>query len=271
MSGAPVCPFLAIETDSSRRHTAAHVTHACFATRPAQLIELGHQGAFCLSSTFTTCEAFVAWAAREAAQPLAVQTPVAMEELAAAARGDEIVDGQAALDGTIWSAAASATATTAAPPPASAEDEERARVLPLHHRRSVDDELPKAVIRLPRALSSLRSFSALVVLIGVALFATPSILKGISGLTSGLGGESSPSASITPEVSASPTPTPTPAPVIHIVKRGDTLSEISQEYKVSVEEILGANPQVTNPNNLQIGERLVIPNVLPPVEISPSP
>jgi hypothetical protein len=40
---------------------------------------------------------------------------------------------------------------------------------------------------------------------------------------------------------------------------------------VSVEVILGANPQVGNPNNLKIGEQLLIPNVLPNVEISPTP
>jgi LysM repeat protein len=144
-------------------------------------------------------------------------------------------------------------------------------VLPLHRRRSVDDELPKALIRLPRALSSLRSFAALVVLIGVVLFATPSILKGVGSLLSGVGQEASPSATATPEESTSPTPTPTPAPVIHVVKRGDTLYAISQEYKVSVEVILGANPQVGNPDNLRIGEQLLIPNVLPNVEISPTP
>ena len=131
--------------------------------------------------------------------------------------------------------------------------------------------MPKALIRLPRALSSLRSFAALVVLIGVILFATPSILKGVGSLLSGVGQEASPSASATPEVSAAPTPTPTPAPVIHVVRSGDTLFAISQEYKVSIEVILGANPQVGNPDNLKIGEQLLIPNVLPNVEISPTP
>ena len=263
MNSAQVCPFLAIATDSSRRLPTAHVTHACFAQRPAQQVDLDHQGTYCLSTTFTTCPAFVAWAAREAAQPLAIAVPLPTEDLAAASRGDESSGGQPSDDGTIWSAAGVAS-------PTQEEDDERARVLPLHHRRSVEDELPKALIRLPRALSSLRSFGALVVLIGVALFATPSILKGFGSLLSGIGQEASPSASATPEVSTSPTPTPTPAPVIHVVKRGDTLSGISQEYKVSMEVILGANPQVTNPNDLRIGERLVIPNVLPNVEISPS-
>jgi len=265
MNSAQVCPFLAIATDSSKRLPTAHITHACFAQRPAQPIELDHQGSYCLSVTFTTCPAFVAWAAREAAQPLATTTPLPIDELSAASRGDDEAGAAAPDDGTIWSA------TGSRPEGTSAEDEERARVLPLYHRRSVEDEVPKALIRLPRALSTLRSFTALVVLIGVILFATPSILKGVSGFLSGTGQEPSPSESATPIASPSSTPTPTPTTVVHVVKRGETLSRISQDYKVSIEIILGANPQVTNPNNLKIGERLVIPNVLPNIEVSPSP
>ena len=265
MSSAQVCPFLAIATDSSKRLATPHVTHACFAERPAQPIDLDHQGSHCLNDTFTTCPAFVAWAAREAAQPLTTAVPLPTEELAAASRGDEGLVAQHADDGTIWSTAG------AAAPRGMEEGGERARVLPLHRRRSVEDELPKALIRLPRALSSLRSFAALVVLLGVILFATPSILKGVGSVLSGVGEDPSPTASATPAVSASPTPTPTPAPVIHVVKSGDTLFAISQEYKVSVDVILGANPQVGNPNNLRIGEQLLIPNVLPNVEISPTP
>ncbi|MEY3725683.1 MAG: hypothetical protein RI971_260, partial [Chloroflexota bacterium] len=163
MSSANVCPFLAISTDSSRRHSTAHVTHACFAQRPALQIELDHQGSYCLSATFTTCPAFAAWAAREAAQPIVIAVPLPTDELAAASRGDEDLAAPPADDGTIWSTANAATPTQ----PGDEEGEERARVVPLHHRRSLDDELPKALIRLPRALSSLRSFGAVVVLIGV--------------------------------------------------------------------------------------------------------
>lgn len=265
MSSAQVCPFLAIETDSSRRHAEPHVAHACFSQRPAQPIALDHQTSHCFDTTFAACPAFIAWATREAAQPLATATPLPTADLAAAALGDEGASAHPVDDGTIWSAAGLAT------PVVAEADEERARVLPLHHRRSVEDELPKALIRLPRALSSLRSFGAAVVLIGVILFATPSILKGVGGLLSGVGAEATPSASGSPDASVAPTPTPTPAPVIHVVKSGDTLFEISQEYKVSVEAIIGANPQVGDPNSLKIGEQLVIPNVLPNVELSPTP
>lgn len=265
MTGTQVCPFLATSSDSGKRHSSPHITHACFAQRPAQPIPLEHQGEHCLSATFATCPEFVAWATREAAQPIASALPLPTEALAAASRGDEEFVAAPRDDGTIWSMAGAATSTDPI------EDDERARVVPLHHRRSVEDELPKALVRLPRALSSLRSLAAFVVLIGVVLFATPSILKGIGSLLSGVGQEASPSASTTPTASAAPTPTPTPAPVIHVVKSGDTLFEISQEYKVSIEAIIGANPQVGNPNNLKIGEQLVIPNVLPNVELSPTP
>ncbi len=265
MSSASVCPFLAIATDSGRRLPDAHVTHACFAQRPALAIELDHQAQFCLTSSFPTCPAFVAWAAREAAQPVSPPKPLPIEQLAAASRDDEDLGAPLGGDDTIWSMA------NATLPPLSPEDEERARVVPLHQRRSVEDELPKVLVRLPRALSSARSFAALVVFVGVVLFAAPSIMKGIGGFLNGIGEDPTPSASATVEPSASPTPTPTPEPIVHVVKAGETLSGISQRYMVSIEVILGANPQVTNPNNLNIGERLIIPNILPNVEVSPSP
>lgn len=46
--------------------------------------------------------------------------------------------------------------------------------------------------------------------------------------------------------------------VQHVVRRGDTLSEIARAYGVSVSAIRAANRSV-HPNRLQIGQRLVIP------------
>ena len=68
-----------------------------------------------------------------------------------------------------------------------------------------------------------------------------------------------------------PTPEPTPEPVIYTVKSGDSLFKISQEFKISVDAILGANPEVTDPSKLTIGQQLIIPTVIPDVVISPSP
>jgi LysM repeat protein len=275
---ATTCPFIALATDSGKRLSGANAAHACFAQRPSQPIELDHQERLCLTATFSSCTLFVAWAAREAAQAISTAAPpavgsdawstsqgVSVDALAAASRGEGEQPFDSSSDGTIWSLAA------ASQQPLSPEEEERVRVVPLHQRRALEDEVPRAMIRLPRRLSSLRSFAAFILLLGVALFAAPSIFKGVGALVSGLGSEPTPVASATATPEASPTPEPTPEQVVYTIKSGDTLFDISQEFKISVDAILGANPEVTDPGNLKIGQQLIIPSVIPDVVISPSP
>ena len=275
---ATVCPFIAIATDSGKRLSGANAAHACFAQRPSQPIELDHQEQLCLTATFSSCPLFAAWAAREAAQAISTATPpavgsdawstsqeVSVDALAAASRGEGEQPFDSKDDDTIWSLAAAQQQQL------SPQEEERVRVVPLHQRRSLEDEVPRAMIRLPRRLSSLRSFAAFILLLGVTLFATPSILKGIGALVSGLGSEPTPVASATATPEASPTPEPTPEQVVYTIKSGDTLTEISQKFQVSIDVIIGANPEVTDPNNLRIGQRLIIPSVIPDVVVSPSP
>jgi LysM repeat protein len=68
---------------------------------------------------------------------------------------------------------------------------------------------------------------------------------------------------------------PTPAQVVHVVKSGDNLSAIAAQYGVTVDQILEANPQITNPNSINVGDEIVIPQPLPTeivdVEITPAP
>jgi len=45
----------------------------------------------------------------------------------------------------------------------------------------------------------------------------------------------------------------------HVVRKGDTLDELSARYGVPVKDILGANPGVKNPNNISAGQMLTIP------------
>ena len=275
---ATVCPFIAIATNSGKRLSGANAAHACFAQRPSQPIELDHQERLCLTATFSSCPLFAAWAAREAAQAISTATPpavgsdawstsqeVSVDALAVASRGEGEQPFDSKDDDTIWSLAAAQQQQL------SPQEEERVRVVPLHQRRSLEDEVPRAMIRLPRRLSSLRSFAAFILLLGVTLFATPSILKGIGALVSGLGSEPTPVASATATPEASPTPEPTPEQVVYTIKSGDTLTEISQKFQVSIDVIIGANPEVTDPNNLRIGQRLIIPSVIPDVVVSPSP
>lgn len=46
---------------------------------------------------------------------------------------------------------------------------------------------------------------------------------------------------------------------IHIVKKGDTLYELSQKYGVELQKIIEANPQISNPDALVIGDKVKIP------------
>ena len=44
-----------------------------------------------------------------------------------------------------------------------------------------------------------------------------------------------------------------------ITTAGDTLFSIAQKYKVTVFDILSANPEISDPNNIAIGQKIQIP------------
>ena len=87
-------------------------------------------------------------------------------------------------------------------------------------------------------------------------------------------------ASITPSPTSADTPTPlpspTPTPITYTVKKGDDLFGIAIRFKVSLQDLLAANPTV-QPNLMSVGTVLVIPasaQVTPTVpveELSPTP
>ncbi|WP_159881177.1 LysM peptidoglycan-binding domain-containing protein [Paenibacillus puerhi] len=47
---------------------------------------------------------------------------------------------------------------------------------------------------------------------------------------------------------------------IHIVKKGDTLYELSQKYEVELDKLIAFNPQIANPDVLDIGMKIKIPS-----------
>lgn len=82
-----------------------------------------------------------------------------------------------------------------------------------------------------------------------------------------------PSASVTPtsivelEATSSPTPEPSPIPsqpMTYTVESGDTLSAVAQEHNVSLEALISAN-DLTDPDVLQVGQVLVIPEDEEPI------
>lgn len=46
---------------------------------------------------------------------------------------------------------------------------------------------------------------------------------------------------------------------IHMVKSGDTLYELSKKYGVPLQKIIDANPQISDPNQLTVGQKVKIP------------
>jgi len=278
---ANVCPFIATSADSSKRSSQPSAAHSCYATRPSEPIDLQRQDEVCLTPTFTACPIFLAWASREAAQtidapapqPLPFGTPAASApvDLAAATLGIDEVDGgyDELPEGSIWSAAPAPDDPHYVP---SASEAERMRVVPLHKRRSMDDEAPRAPFRLPKIPGGTRGAAALLVLAAVILFALPTILKGVNGFIAGVTATTTPSVAPTSDVSPSPTPTPTPEAVLYRVKSGDTLGKIAGIYQVSIDVILSANPAIDRQSlTIYVGQELIIPSVIPDVVTSPSP
>ncbi len=51
---------------------------------------------------------------------------------------------------------------------------------------------------------------------------------------------------------------------IYTVQRGDTLFSIARNYDVTVQQMIQANPQIADPNVIQVGQRVCIPKTVPP-------
>jgi len=56
---------------------------------------------------------------------------------------------------------------------------------------------------------------------------------------------------------------------LYIVKPGDTLNAIAAEYTQTVASLLAVNPQISNPNQLDIGEKIIIPGQRENILITP--
>ena len=62
----------------------------------------------------------------------------------------------------------------------------------------------------------------------------------------------------------------------HIIQPGDSLWSVAQNHSCSLQELLAANPQITNPNNISVGTRIMLPEgctteIVPPMPLRPQP
>jgi LysM repeat protein len=73
---------------------------------------------------------------------------------------------------------------------------------------------------------------------------------------------------VTPEVLAETelAPTPTAVPVViepeeltYTIEAGDLLGAVAQRFGLGLDELLAANPQITDPNTIQVGDVVTIP------------
>jgi L,D-transpeptidase ErfK/SrfK len=55
--------------------------------------------------------------------------------------------------------------------------------------------------------------------------------------------------------------------MIHSIKRGETLYSISRDYRVSIAQLLAANPLITNLNMINVGQTITIPGLPDPKTI----
>ena len=80
-----------------------------------------------------------------------------------------------------------------------------------------------------------------------------------------------PSGTVPPEAAGASADTAAgDTPVVHVVQSGDTLNRISQQYDVSVEDIMAANG-LTDPNIISVGQQLTIPVGGLPTPTVPAP
>lgn len=68
-SAPTVCPFVALAEDRDRRADAPDERNRCYAERAPRRRDLAYQAEYCYSSSFAACAIFLAWAARNAAEP----------------------------------------------------------------------------------------------------------------------------------------------------------------------------------------------------------
>ncbi|MCX6015697.1 MAG: LysM domain-containing protein [Chloroflexales bacterium] len=56
-------------------------------------------------------------------------------------------------------------------------------------------------------------------------------------------------------------PSPTPSGM-YVIKAGDSLSLIAEDFSTTVEDIMAANPDVTKAEEIQVGQAIIIPSLV---------
>lgn len=124
--------------------------------------------------------------------------------------------------------------------------------------------LDVTTVRLPRAVLA-AALGTTLLLAACGGSATPRPSTAASAGPSASAGRQAPSSSAGPDGSAAPTSAapasagPAGSSQIYVVKKGDNPTTIAKKFGVTVKALMAANPQVTDPTKLKIGQKLTIP------------
>lgn len=244
-----VCPLLALVTDARSAVDGVDPDHRCYAEDPPGRLDRQRQSQLCLTASHERCERFLAYIARSRGS-----LP------AAGGFADNLVSTRLLL----------------APEPAWRGIAGRARRAPRAMGvAGAVISLGVAGVAVTAALIDARSDAG-------PASASASDATSLADATASAMPSLSPSAAATPSPSPSPTPAPsptaapTPTPVVtpvptpvppaptpapqqtYVVQEGDTLAVIAQRFGTTVEALQAANG-IEDPNQIVVGQVLVIP------------
>ena len=305
--GPSACPFVAFEDDRDHRSSKPDYRHRCFAAPEPEPRATPHQEHYCLSADFARCPVFLDWARQEAAVvrvgggPTPVRLPGVADEVAAATAAGEtagLVSGRLASAPSTETAASRRTAEASAtlwsydgegkrskapsaplPPSSLAEPAvAMARRGPSHPGWETPPRLenfPRLRSREDRRTNQPLLFAAVgvsLVMLALALFpivtSTKSTAPGSSGSDAPVAIGSGAVQSVVPSgsgVSGSPRTTF----FQYVIKSGDQMWAIARVFNIQLQDLIDANPQIKDPNHLEVGQPLNIPP--PGWHATPSP
>jgi LysM repeat protein len=305
--GPSACPFVAFEDDRDHRSSKPDYRHRCFAAPEPEPRATPHQEHYCLSADFARCPVFLDWARQEAAVvrvgggPAPVRLPGGADEVAAAtAAGDEnLLPGRltsapnmdtsssarrtAEASATLWSydgEGRRSKAPSAPLPPSSLAEPAvaMARRGPSHPGWETPPRLenfPRLRSREDRRTNQPLLFAAVgvsLVMLALALFPIVTSSKstapgGSDSSAPGVVGPGPVQSAVPSGGAASASPRTTFFQ--YVIKSGDQMWAIARVFNIQLQDLIDANPQIKDPNHLEVGQALNIPP--PGWHATPSP
>jgi LysM repeat protein len=292
------CPFLAFDDDRDHRADYADSRHRCYAAAEPEALDAAHQERFCLSVAFAACPVFLDWAKSEAAgvvgggaggaatkasRTAAEATPYPGGRGRTTAAEVSRVTAHAADPGSgLWGfeGAPKRTVAQAVTPPVAVPGAASATTPPATRRQVTKPawENPPRYENFPRLRPRDDRSGNQTLLLAVGGIAAVLVLLILGPLLAPKGSTATPSpsqiaASSSASESASPTSEADRTFKVYRVKAGDNLNSIAVGNGISYAQLIAANPQITNPNHIEVGQIIYIPwqTWVPPASPSPTP